>query len=92
MKRPTTTGGSPIPVLTRAITSRRPGKRTSARSVPSGMPTMSESKVAVAESLSESQVIPSTSGSPLHISPAARTSPSQISPMPPSPRPAFRAR
>ncbi len=79
MKRPTTTGGSPIPVFTSAMTSRRPGKRASASKVPSGMPIRSERTVAVPDSRSDSHVIPRTSGSPRPISSAARTTPSQIS-------------
>ena len=53
--RPTTTGGSPIPVLTSASTTPRPGKRVSASAVPSGTPTSRQSNVAEPETWSESQ-------------------------------------
>src|SRR2546426_7094942 len=41
-KRPTTTGGSPIPEFTALTTSPRPGKRVRASAVPAGTPSSNE--------------------------------------------------
>src|SRR5574337_1196872 len=79
MKRPTTTGGSPIPVLIRLTTRLRPGKRASAIKVPSGIPTSSESPVARPDTWSESRVIPRISESPVAMSRTACVTPCQIS-------------
>ena len=49
MKRPTTTGGNPMPVFTTLMMKARPGNRARASAVPHGTPTTSESSVAPPE-------------------------------------------
>src|SRR5438067_5701021 len=61
--RPTTTGGSPMPVLTNATATLRPGNRSSARAIPGGIPSTSDMKVAAPEILIDSHVIVQTSAS-----------------------------
>jgi hypothetical protein len=58
---PTTTGGSPIPVLIKATATSRPRNLISASPMPKGTPSKSEISVAPPEILSESQVISQTS-------------------------------
>jgi len=60
----TTTGGSPMPVFTRLTARARPGKRASASSAPSGMPTRRDRRSAPPRPGSDSQVICQTSDHP----------------------------
>ena len=76
--RPTTTGGSPIPVFTRLTRTRRPGKRVSASAVPAETPSSRLSSVAVPEMRSESREIRQTSASRPKIRPKASRIPCQI--------------
>src|SRR5690606_31844616 len=80
MKRPTTTGGMPIPVCTMDRSSVRPGNRPLASASPMGQPTRSERPVAAREMMSERAAIPYTSASP-----AARRLNASPSPPPRSP-------
>src|SRR5512142_2383935 len=59
--RPTTTGGSPMPVLTMLSRNARPGNLPSASSVPSGRPISRLRHVAAPEICSESSVTWKTS-------------------------------
>ena len=61
--KPTTTGGSPMPVLIDAAITVRPGKWASARAIPRGTPIRRETRVAQPEILRESHVICQTSAS-----------------------------
>src|SRR4030095_11237003 len=79
MNNPTTTGGSPIPVLIKATVVLRPRNRMSANALPKGKPSKSEIKVALPEILSDSQVISQISASRLKTSSIALTIPCQIS-------------
>src|SRR5207244_1546958 len=80
MKSPTTTGGSPMPVLTRLTSSCRPGKRVRASAAPAGTPSNNAIAVPVAETSTESHRIAHTSASPVtrrrsaSATPPARTS------------------
>src|SRR4030095_10213844 len=76
---PTTTGGSPIPVLIKATVVLRPGNLMSASAIPNGTPSKSEMKVALPEILSDSQVISQISASRPKTSSTALTIPCQIS-------------
>ena len=78
-KRPTTTGGSPMPVLIMLTTICRPGNRVRATAVPDEMPRKRLTRVAVPETLSDSRVIPRTSGSRETIRAIAFRMPSKIS-------------
>src|SRR3989338_6177300 len=80
-KRPTTTGGRPIPVLISATVIERPGNCVSARKIPIGMPNRRDSSVALPEILSESHVMAQISGSPVKRSQNACPMPSQMSSM-----------
>ncbi len=60
---PTTTGGSPIPVLTRLERNARPRNGRSASSTPSGTPTSAASAVASPETASESAAMRRMAGS-----------------------------
>jgi hypothetical protein len=62
-KRPTTTGGSPMPVLMRLTVNRLPGNLESAMVVPMEIPMNRLISVAVPDTWSERRVIPITSGS-----------------------------
>src|SRR5437870_5631157 len=75
---PTTTGGSPIPVLIKATVVLRPRNRFSASAMPKGIPSKSEIKVALPEILRESQVISHTSASKPKTNSIALTIPCQI--------------
>ena len=66
-KRPTTTGGNPMPVLIMLITSLFPGKLFNATAVPTETPKNRLMKVAVPDIFRDSHVIPITSGSKLMI-------------------------
>src|SRR5207249_9111531 len=61
--RPATTGGSPMPVLTNATATLRPGNRSSARAIPTGIPSNRDTQVARPETLIDSHVIAQTSAS-----------------------------
>src|SRR5262249_49277453 len=80
-KRPTTTGGSPMPVLMKLTTSARAGNRVRAISVPSGIPMASARPVDVAAIWNDSQVIARTSRSIPRRRRNARCIPSQMSSM-----------
>ncbi len=77
-KRPTTTGGSPIPVLTTLTTNFLPGNRVSATIIPVETPNPTEMSVAIPDTLRDSQVMPRTSGSSAHSSLIAVMSPSRM--------------
>ena len=62
-KRPTTTGGRPIPVFTRDRRSRRPRNRVSPMSAPSGTPVTTAIAVAVPLTTSDATAASMTSGS-----------------------------
>src|SRR5437899_1713212 len=80
MKSPTTTGGSPIPVLTRLTISCRPLKRVSASAAPAGTPTSSAIAVPDVETSTESHRIAHTSASPVtRRRNASRTPPTRTS-------------
>ena len=63
--RPTTTGGSAMPVLIRLTTILLPGNRVSATEAPTVIPMMRLINVAVPDTLIDKNVIPSTSVSRL---------------------------
>ena len=64
-KRPTTTGGNPMPVLIMLMTSLFPGKLFNATTVPTETPKNRLMNVAVPDIFRDSHVTPSTSGSRL---------------------------
>ena len=62
--KPTTTGGSAIPVFTTLSTRPRPGNRVKLRAAPNGMPSTKLKSVAPPETLRDSHMIRITAGSP----------------------------
>jgi hypothetical protein len=64
---PTTTGGKPIPVLIKLMTSLLPQKLVKATAVPMETPMNRLMNVAVPDTFKDSHVIPNTSGSKLTI-------------------------
>jgi len=66
-KRPTTTGGRPMPVLTSERSRLRPRKRLRPRSAPRGTPVTTESVVATPLTRSDADAASNTSGSPVTI-------------------------
>src|SRR5262250_3327347 len=79
MKRPTTTGGKPIPVLIKAATTERPGNLDRASAIPSGIPSTSETNVEQPEICRDNQVTVQTSVSKLKTRSKALTMPCQKS-------------
>ncbi len=79
--RPTTTGGSAMPVLMRLRKQPFPRNSPKASQVPNGSPITRLIPVAIPDTCSESRVICQTSGSPCSIRRRASTMPSQITSM-----------
>ena len=62
-KRPTTTGGRPMPVFIRAMTTRLPGNSLRATDTAKPRPSTTLMRVARPDTLRDSSVMPRTSGS-----------------------------
>jgi len=81
-KRPTTTGGRPMPVFSSAMTSRLPGNSFRATATATVRPMARLIRVATPETCRDSQVIRRTSGSSVSSSSSAFRRPSQIRSIP----------
>src|SRR5664279_3381354 len=77
-KRPTTTGGRPMPVFMSAMTRRLPGNSLRATATARPSPSTTLRRVAIPDTFRESRVIPRTSGSSVSSSSSAFRRPSQI--------------
>src|SRR5664279_2169238 len=77
-KRPTTTGGRPMPVFMSAMTRRLPGNSLRATATATPSPSTTLRRVAIPDTFRESRVIPRTSGSSVSSSSSAFRRPSQI--------------
>src|SRR6266446_990563 len=78
--RPTTTGGSPNPVLKAVIRRLRQGNEETATHAPIGTPGMTLATLAVMEMKSDCRIIAHVSGSPVTNSKIASTNPDPSSP------------
>src|SRR5215471_7187084 len=74
MRSPTTTGGSPMRALSTTMTASRPGKRTSARKAPKGMPMRAARSTAERLTMRDSCTIAISAGSAVSTSWSADTS------------------
>ncbi|GAA0569879.1 hypothetical protein GCM10009416_05500 [Craurococcus roseus] len=71
MNNPATTGGNPIKAFNATTTPRRPGKRATANSAPSGSPTKAASATAVRLTRSDNPTMAASAGSPAATKPSA---------------------